>query len=376
MIPVNEPYIGEKELEYVNEAIKTGWISSEGRFIKAFEERFADYIGRKYAIAVNNGTNALILAVKALNLPAESEVIIPSFTIISCALACIYNNLIPVFIDSEEDTWNMDVSGIESKITEKTKAIMPVHIYGHPVDMDKIMDIAKRYNLYIIEDFAEAIGSEYKGMKCGSFGDISCASFYANKAITTGEGGMCLTDSDAIAEKMRSLRNLSFIPEKRFVHEELGFNFRITNIQAAIGLAQIERIEEHVKKKIWVGKRYTALLKDIEERGLIKLPAEREWAKNTYWMYGIVLKDVLRLRARDVMKELEKKMIQTRPFFFPMHMQPVFTRAPWYRKETLPVSEKLYEYGFYLPSGLTLKDEEIEEVTSALKEVLNGARRV
>ncbi len=376
MIPVNEPYIGEKELEYVNEAIKTGWISSEGRFIKAFEERFADYIGRKYAIAVNNGTNALILAVKALNLPAESEVIIPSFTIISCALACIYNNLIPVFIDSEEDTWNMDVSGIESKITEKTKAIMPVHIYGHPVDMDKIMDIAKRYNLYIIEDFAEAIGSEYKGMKCGSFGDISCASFYANKAITTGEGGMCLTDSDAIAEKMRSLRNLSFIPEKRFVHEELGFNFRITNIQAAIGLAQIERIEEHVKKKIWVGKRYTALLKDIEERGLIKLPAEREWAKNTYWMYGIVLKDVLRLRARDVMKELEKKMIQTRPFFFPMHMQPVFTRAPWYRKETLPVSEKLYEYGFYLPSGLTLKEEEIEDVASALKEVLNGARRV
>ncbi len=371
MIPVNEPYIGEKEIEYVNEAIKTGWISSEGKFIKAFEERFADYIGRKYGVAVNNGTNALILALKAAGLPEGSEVIIPSFTIISCALACIYNNLIPVFIDSEEETWNMDVFKIEEKITERTKAIMPVHIYGHPVNMDEVLKIARRHNLFIVEDFAEAIGSEYKRKRCGSFGDISCVSFYANKAITTGEGGMCLTDDSRIAERLKRLRNLAFVPEKRFIHYELGFNFRLTNIQAAIGLAQVERIEEHVKRKIEIGKRYIMLLKELEEKGLIRLPVEKEWARNTYWMYGIVLNSSSGFNAESAMKILSEKGIQTRPFFYPMHLQPAFEVYPWSKRESLPVSEYLYKYGFYLPSGLTLKEEEINEVTSALREALN-----
>lgn len=371
MIPVNEPYIGEKEIEYVNEAIKTGWISSEGKFIKAFEERFAGYIGRRYAIAVNNGTNALILALKAMNLPAGSEVIIPSFTIISCALACIYNNLIPVFIDSEEETWNMDVSRIEAKITEKTKAIMPVHIYGHPVDMDAVFKIAKRHNLFIIEDFAEAIGSEYKGRRCGGFGDISCVSFYANKAITTGEGGMCLTDDSSIAERLKRLRNLAFVPEKRFIHYELGFNFRITNIQAAIGLAQVERIEEHVKRKIVIGKRYTMILKELEEKELIRLPVEKEWAKNTYWMYGIVLNSSSGFDAESAMKMLSEKGIQTRPFFYPMHLQPAFEVYPWSKRESLPVSEYLYKYGFYLPSGLTLTEKQILKIAGYVKELLS-----
>lgn len=370
MIPVNEPYIGEKEIEYVNEAIKTGWISSEGRFIKAFEGSFAGYINRRHAVAVNSGTNALILALKAIDLPEGSEVIIPSFTIISCALACIYNNLVPVFIDSEEETWNMDVSKIKEKITEKTKAIMPVHIYGHPVDMDKIMKVAERYNLYIIEDFAEAIGSEYKGRRCGSFGDISCVSFYANKAITTGEGGMCLTDNGELAEKMRRLRNLAFIPEKRFVHYELGFNFRITNIQAAIGLAQVERIGEHVERKVWIGKTYSGLLKPLEEKGVVRLPVEKDGTRNSYWMYGVVLNEGRGLKAEAVMKKMEEKGVQTRPFFYPLHLQPAFKKFPWYREQDLPVSRRLYEYGFYLPSGLTLKEEEIEYVTTALKEVL------
>lgn len=370
MIPVNEPYIGEKEIEYVNEAIKIGWISSEGKFIKAFEERFAGYIGRKYAIAVNNGTNALILALKAMDLPAGSEVIIPSFTIISCALACIYNNLIPVFIDSEKETWNMDVFKIEGKITEKTKAIMPVHIYGHPVDMDEILKIAEKFKLYVIEDFAEAMGSEYKGKMCGGFGEISCASFYANKVITTGEGGMCLTDSDELAERMRRLRNLAFIPEKRFIHYELGFNFRMTNIQAAIGLAQVERIEEHVKRKVVIGKRYTMILKELEEKELIRLPVEKEWVKNTYWMYGIVLNASLGLDAESAMKMLSEKGIQTRPFFYPMHLQPAFRSFSWFKEENLPVSEKLYNYGFYLPSGLTLSEDNIRKVAGALKEIL------
>lgn len=370
MIPVNEPYIGEKELEYVNEAIKTGWISSEGRFIRDFEEKFSDYVGRKYAVAVNNGTNALILALKALGLPPGSEVIIPSFTIISCALACIYNNLIPVFIDSEEETWNMDVTTIEMKITGKTKAIMPVHIYGHPVDMDEVFKIAKRRNLLVIEDFAEAIGSEYRGKRCGSFGEISCVSFYANKVITTGEGGMCLTDNDELAEKMRRLKNLAFIPGKRFVHHELGFNFRMTNIQAAIGLAQTERIEEHVEKKIWIGKTYSELLKPLENKGVIRLPAEKEWAKNIYWMYGIVLDESIGLTAETAIKRLAEKGIQARPFFFPLHLQPAFRKFPWHKEQNLPVSRRLYEYGLYLPSGLTLTEEDLARVSRSLMEVI------
>lgn len=371
VIPVNEPYIGEKELEYVADAVKTGWISSEGKFIKDFEERFAIYVERKQGIAVNNGTNALILALRALDLPEGSEVIIPSFTIISCAMACIYNNLIPVFVDSEAETWNMDISKIEDKISKKTKVIMPVHIYGHPVDMDGIFKIAKKYNLYVVEDFAEAIGSEYKGMKCGSFGDISCVSFYANKTVTTGEGGLCLTDDESLAEKLKKLRNLAFIPERRFVHHELGFNFRITNIQAAIGLAQTERIEEHVNRKVWIGKTYSELLKPLEERGLIKLPVEKEWAKNTYWMYGIVLSEGLNMNADEAMRKMAEKGVQTRPFFYPMHMQPAFDKYEWFKKERLPVSERIYKYGFYLPSGLTLTEEQIVKVAECVREVVS-----
>ena len=371
MIPVNEPLILEKEVEYVNEALKTGWISSEGKFIKEFEQKFASYVNRKYGIAVDNGTNALILALRALDIPEGSEVIIPSFTIISCALACIYNNLVPVFVDSEEDTWNMDISKIEEKITDKTHAIMVVHIYGHPMDVDKVMEIAKRHDLYVIEDFAEAIGSEYKGVRCGNLGDIGCVSFYANKVITTGEGGMCLTDNEELDKKLRQLKNLSFIPERRFVHYNLGFNFRMTNIQAAIGLAQTERIEENVKKKIWIGKTYNKLLRPLEEQNLIQLPVEKDWAKNTYWMYGVVLNSTLGLDAQEAMKRLSEKGIQTRPFFYPMHMQPVFEEFPWFRKESMPVSENISKYGFYLPSGLTLTEEQIMKVVNCLREVCN-----
>ncbi|MBI4651931.1 DegT/DnrJ/EryC1/StrS family aminotransferase [Candidatus Desantisbacteria bacterium] len=371
MIPVNEPLVLAKELEYVTEAVKSGWISSEGKFIKEFENKFAKYIGRKHGIAVNNGTNALILALRSLSLPPNSEVIIPSFTIMSCVLACTDNHLIPVFVDAENDTWNIDTKKIEEKITENTKVIMPVHIYGHPVDMDEILKIAKKYNLYIIEDFAEAIGSEYKNEKCGNFGDISCTSFYANKVITTGEGGMCLTNNDELEKKIRSLRNLAFIPEKRYVHYELGFNFRITNVQAAIGLAQTERIEEHVKKKILTGKRYTELLKPLEKKDLVTLPVQKEYAKNTYWMYGIVLNEKHGRKAQDVMKQLGDIGIQTRAFFYPMHMQPVIETFPWFKNEKLPVSEKISEYGFYLPSGLTITDDQITAIVKCLENILN-----
>jgi perosamine synthetase len=273
-------------------------------------------------------------------------------------------------VDCEEETWNVDVFQIEQKITDKTKAIMPVHIYGHPVDMDKILAVAKKHKLFVVEDFAEAIGSEYKDRKCGSFGDISCASFYANKVITTGEGGMCLTDDEDLANKLRQLKNLTFVPDKRFIHYELGFNFRLTNIQAAIGLAQLERIEEHVKKKIWIGKKYNELLKLLQEKGVVQLPVEKDWAKNTYWMYGVVLNQNVGLNAKTAMDRLDEDGIQTRPFFYPLHKQPAFQKFDWFRKENLPVSENLFKYGFYLPTGLTLDQENIESVVKTLMKVL------
>ena len=372
MIPVNEPVIGEKEKAYVAECLDTGWISSGGRFIPEFEKGFANYCGRKFGIAVNNGTNALIAALRALNLPKGSKVIIPTFTIISCALACIYNDLVPVFVDSEPETRNMDLTKIEEKIDDKTKALMAVHIYGHPLDMDKITQFARKYSLYVIEDFAEAIGSQYRKKQCGGFGDISCASFYANKTITTGEGGICLTDDPGLSVKLQGIRDLCFQPHLRFVHEEPGFNFRMTNIQAAIGLAQLERIDQLVKKKIETGQTYNRLLKELEEKHILQLPVEKPWAKNIYWMYGVVLNHKLGIKAAEIQNRMAEKSVQTRPFFYPMHLQPVFQSMPWYKKESLPVSEELYDYGFYLPSGLTLKREEIEEVAAALKEILDG----
>lgn len=370
MIPVNEPLIGREELRLVHECLKTGWISSEGRFIPTFEEGFAAAMGRHCGVAVNNGTNALILALRALELPPGSEVILPTSTIISCALACIYNNLVPVFVDAEPDTWNMAADQIENKISSRTKAIMPVHIYGHPVDMDKIEAIAAKHNLRVVEDFAEAIGSEYKGKKCGSFGNISCTSFYANKLITTGEGGMCLTDDETLANKMRSLRNLAFVPEQRFVHQELGYNFRMTNIQAAIGLGQMKNYNSRLRKKTVMAKRYRSLLAGLEQRGLITLPAARPGAVNSYWMFGVLLTKKSGREAKAVIKQLAEKGIQTRPFFYPLHLQPAFRVFPWFREASLPVSEELYRQGFYLPSGLTLRRKQQEMVTSALEEVL------
>lgn len=369
MIPVSEPSIGRWERRFVRECLKTGWISSEGHFIAAFETAFANRSGRRCGVAVNNGTNALILALRALSLPAGSEVILPAFTIISCALACIYNDLVPVFVDAERDTWNMDADQVENKISARTKAIMAVHIYGHPVEMDKLAAIAGKHRLQVIEDFAEAIGSEYHGKKCGSFGRISCTSFYANKLISTGEGGMCLTDDEKLAEEMRRLRNLAFVPEQRFVHQELGFNFRMTNIQAAIGLGQMESYESRLQKKVAMAARYRSLLAKLEQRGLVVLPAERPGALNSYWMFGVLLTKKSGLEAAAVISRLAEKGVQARPFFYPLHRQPAFRAFPWFREMSLPVSEDLYRYGFYLPSGLTLRKGQMAEVAGALEEV-------
>lgn len=361
-IPVNEPLLDGNEKKYLIECIDTGWISSEGPFVKAFEERMAETVGRKYGIALCNGTAALEVAVSALELQPGDEVIMPTFTIISCAAAIIRRGCIPILVDSDPATWNMDVSQIEAKITNRTKAIMVVHIYGLPVDMEPIINIATQYKLKIIEDAAEMHGQTYKGQPCGSLGEISTLSFYPNKHITTGEGGMVLTDDEKLAERCRSLRNLCFQPQKRFVHEELGYNFRMTNLQAALGLAQIERLSEFVDRKRRMGKKYTELLSVLPA---LELPVARTiYAENIYWVYGVILKEQSGVDAEEMMRRLSQRGIGTRPFFWPMHEQPVFKKMRLFNKEHYPVAERMARRGFYLPSGMALTEGQIEEVCS------------
>lgn len=368
MIPVNEPLLDGNEKKYLMECIDTGWISSEGPFVTEFEEKFSSKVGRKYGVAVCNGSAALIIAVTALGLKEGDEVIMPTFTIISCANAIIMAGAIPVLVDSDPYTWNMDVNQIESKITPKTKAIMVVHIYGLPVDMDPVMEIARRHGLKIIEDAAEAHGQTYNGKPCGSFGDISVFSFYPNKHVTTGEGGMVVTDNEELAEKCRSLRNLCFQANRRFVHQEIGWNFRMTNLQAAVGLAQLERLDEFVKKKKRMGKYYTEKLNELE---FIQLPLEKtSYADNIYWVYGMVLSDQLNFDASEIMKRLGTKNIGTRSFFFPMHEQPVFHKMELFKNENYPVAERISKKGFYVPSGLALTERQMDEVVKIIKEVM------
>jgi perosamine synthetase len=369
-IPVNTPLLDGNELKYVSECIETGWISSEGPFIKEFEEKFSQRVERKHGIAVANGTAALDIAIEALGIGKGDEVIMPTFTIISCINQIIRKGAIPVFIDSDPLTWNMKVHELESKITRFTKAIMVVHIYGLPVDMAPILTLAKKYDLKVIEDAAEMHGQTYYDKPCGSFGDISTFSFYPNKHITTGEGGMIVTNDDELADKCRSLRNLCFQPQKRFVHEHLGWNYRMTNLQAAIGIAQLERLDAHIEKKRQIGNIYNKLFASLAH---FQLPlVKTEYAENIYWVYGIVLGEKMKVNAESVMKKLAAKGVGTRPFFYPLHLQPVFTKMGMFINETYPVAENLAEYGFYLPSGLGITEEEQNEVATRLKEVLRG----
>jgi perosamine synthetase len=376
MIPVNEPLLGERELEYVSECVRTGWISSAGRFIEEFEDKWAGYCGRRYGVAVSNGTVALQVAAACLDLKPGDEVIMPTFTIISCALAVLYNGGVPVLVDCDPRTWCMDANQIRNKITARTRAIMPVHIYGHPVDMDPILQLAEEKGLALIEDAAEVHGAEYLSgrhtsypswRRCGSFGTLSCFSFYANKLVTTGEGGMVLTDDANLAEKARSLRNLCFHGDRRFHHEELGFNFRLTNLQAALGVAQLQRISEIIDRKRWIGQEYNRQLHDIEN---LQLPVEEPWAKNVYWMYGIVLSEESGMDAAGFAQKLKQHGVETRPFFLGLHEQPVFHRRGLFLRERYPESERIARQGLYVPSGLALTQEQISQVTEAVREVL------
>jgi perosamine synthetase len=369
MIPVNTPIFCGNEKKYLNECIDTGWISSEGPFVKRFEEQMAVYVERKYATACANGSAALDLAVKALGLQEGDEVIMPSFTIISCAQSLVNQGITPILIDCHFDTFNMKVDDIEPAITSKTKAIMIVHIYGLSVDIDPILLIAKKYNLKIIEDAAEVLGQTYKGKKCGSFGDISTFSFYPNKHITTGEGGMVLTNDNEINNKLKSARNLCFSTdrEKRFIHEDLGWNYRMTNIQSALGVAQLEQIEKFLKKKRQIGYLYNELLSGIKS---INLPITHlDYCENIYWVYALTIKDECNLTAKEVMSKLTEMGIGTRPFFYPMHKQPVFRKKGFFQNEEYPNATKLYERGFYIPSGLGLLDVQIDKISNALHEI-------
>lgn len=368
-IPVNEPLLNGNEKKYLCECIDTGWISSEGPFVKQFEQKMSAMVGRKYGIAVSNGTAALEVAAQALGIGEGDEVIMPTFTIISCAMAVTKLGAIPVLVDSDIKDWNMKADEIETKITDKTKAIMIVHLYGLPVQVDKILALAKKYNLKVIEDAAEMHGQTYNGKPCGSFGDISTFSFYPNKHVTTGEGGMVVTDNEELAERCRLIRNLCFRQDVRYVHDELSDNYRFTNLQAAVGLAQLERLDEFVERKRNMGRYYTEQLEGVE--GLM-LPIEStEYAENIYWVYGLVLDENIEADNKTVQKLLAEEGIGSRTFFWCMHEQPVYQNQGLFRDEKYPNAEYLARKGFYIPSGLALTQAQMEEVIIKVKKVMH-----
>ncbi len=367
-IPVNEPLLNGNEKKYLCECIDTGWISSEGPFVKEFEQKMSASAGRKYGIAVSNGTAALEVAVQALGIGAGDEVIMPAFTIISCAMAVTKAGAVPVLIDSDMHTWNMKAEEIEAKITPRTKAIMIVHLYGLPVEADPILALAEKYGLKVIEDAAEMHGQTYKGKPCGSFGDISTFSFYPNKHITTGEGGMVVTDDEDLAQRCRMLRNLCFRKDVRYVHDEISDNYRFTNLQAAVGLAQLERLDEFVARKRTMGRYYTERLKDVE--GLM-LPIEKTgYADNIYWVYGIVLNSDIQTDNKTIQKLLADEGIGSRTFFWCMHEQPVYRKQGLFHGENYPNAEYLARKGFYIPSGLALTQEQMDQVVTGVKRVM------
>jgi perosamine synthetase len=367
-IPVNQPLLKGNEKKYLLDCIETGWISSEGPSVKLFEEKFSQRVGRKYGVAVANGSVALDVAVRALKIPEGSEVIMPDFTIISCAAAIVRAGLTPVLVDADPDTWNMDTSAIEANITPKTRAIMVVHIYGLPTDMKPVLEVANKYGLKIIEDAAEMHGQVCYGKPCGSFGDISTFSFYPNKHITTGEGGMIVTDDPQLAEYCASLRNLCFLPKRRFVHEELGFNYRFTNLQAALGLAQLEQLDDFIVRKREMGRYYRDQLSALDE--LILPPARTPYTENIYWVFGMVLSEKVPFDAEEIMARLTRLNVGTRPFFWGMHEQPVFNKMGWYVNQSFPVSARIARRGFYIPSGLGVTREQQEQVVYAVRKAL------
>ena len=359
-IPVSEPLLSGNEVAYVTDCIQSGWVSSLGKYILEFERLFAQYCGVKHGIAVSNGTTALHLALATLGIGMGDEVIVPTLTFIATANAVHYTGAKPIFADSEEQTWNIDPVDVARCITPRTKAIIPVHIYGHPVNMGPILNLAAQHNLLVIEDAAEAHGACYQNKRVGSLGKMGVFSFYGNKIITTGEGGMITTDDDALAERARFLRDHAMSPNKRYWHTEIGFNYRMTNIQAAMGVAQMEKIEEYVERKRQIANLYNQALQGIAG---VSLPPEAAWATSVYWMYSILVDAPYPLCRDELMKTLRAHNIDSRPFFYPVHTQP-----PYHTSDSLPVAERLSRRGINLPSAVTLTDVDIARIAAVIRQ--------
>jgi len=367
IIPVSRPRITTADAKSVYKVVKKGWVSSSGEEIINFEKKFAKLLGRKFAATVSNGTAALEIALKILNLKHNSEVIIPTFNIISAALAVVKNNLKPVLVDSCLVSWNMCLKDFEKKITKKTKAVIVTHTYGFPCDMDEIIKICRKNKIIIIEDAAEMVGQTYKGRPCGSFGEISIVSLYANKHITTGEGGMILTNKRKIHEKACSLRNLSFGTKNRFNHDDIGWNYRFTNMQAALGLSQLKRIKKIIAAKREIGEYYYNQLKNNNK--IILHPPTLNNEKNIYWIFGVVMKKN-KIKKKDVIKKLLKMGIQCRDFFWPMHQQKVFIKSKIFKKEIFPVAEFLSKNGFYIPTGINIAKKEMKYIADSINSIV------
>jgi perosamine synthetase len=371
MIPVNQVLITKKDALSVYNVVKSGWVSSGGKKIIEFEGKLKKYIGKKYCSLVANGTAALEIAVKSLDLKKGDEIITPNFTIISNALSIIKQDLKPVFIDCDINNWNMKIDDIEKSISKRTKAIMAVHIYGYPLEIDKIAKICKKYNLYLIEDASEMLGHKFKRKLCGSFGHISTFSFYANKHITTGEGGAILTNLKILDKKIKKLRNLSFGKNNRYNHDDIGWNYRFTNMQAALGLSQLDRINSIIKKKIKIGKSYYSYLKN-NKNIYIQKPMYNN-IKNVYWVVGILIKNK-KISANIIRSRLKKLGVETRAFFWPMNRQKILKKIGFKFRSKFPNSEYLSRYGFYLPSGLGITSKQIKIVSTILIKLLNNKK--
>jgi perosamine synthetase len=369
-VPVNTPLLADRVRDYLLECYETGWISSEGPFVHRLEAELARSVGRPHGVAASSGTAALELAVRALDLGPGDEVILPTFTIISCAAAVVRAGATPVLVDSDPVTWNMDLQQVEAKITSATRAIMAVHVYGLPVDMDRVLALAREHGLLVIEDAAEMLGQTVRGRPCGQFGAVSVFSLYPNKLVTAGEGGVLVTSSDRLAARLRSLRNLCFEPGRRFVHHELGWNYRMSNVQAAVAVAQLEQLPSFVERKRRMGALYTRLLAGCP--GLALPPPRADHAESIYWVYGVLATEDASLSAEQIQRRLEQQGIGTRPFFWPMHEQPVFRKMGLFAGEQHPVAERLARRGFYLPSGLGLTEEQIHHVAARLREVMSS----
>lgn len=361
-ISIASPVFNGNEKKYLNECIDTGWVSANGRFIDEFQSKFAEFCGVKYALACSNGTVTLHLALLALGIKEGDEVIMPTLTYIATANAVRYCGATPVFVDCERDTWNIDPDAIEKAITKRTKAIIPVHLYGLPCDMTKIMNISKKYNIPVIEDAAESHGAMWDGKKVGSFGAIGSFSFFGNKIITTGEGGMVVTNDKFLYDRMKLLRSQGVDPNKKYWHLEIAYNYRMTNMQAAVGLGQLEKIDWHLSQRMRIAKLYQKHLEKIKD--YIEVQTIRETSTHSYWMYTIMLKDNVSKSRDEIMRLMEEHNIEMRPVFYPMNVMPPYFDADAH----FPNSEKISSRGINLPTHALLTEEDIIFIVNCLEE--------